>query len=81
MSDPAVLTAAERLQYEGFLRRRQTNATVRRMAEERVALKRLARKTGQSRRLLRQILCGEREDVFRIRQSSLDPSLPRLEQK
>ena len=77
--DPAVLTAAERLQYEGFLRRHQTNATVRRMSGEGVPLKRIARLTGLSRKLVRQILRGAREDVFRIRQSSLDPWLPRLE--
>ena len=38
-----------------------------------------ARQTGLSRKLVRQILRGEREDVFRIRQSSLTPWLPRLE--
>jgi transposase len=78
--DPAVLAAAERLQHEGFLRRQQTNETVRRMSGEGVPLKRIVRLTGLSRKLVRQILQGEREDVFRIRQSSLDPWLPRLEQ-
>ncbi len=78
--DPAVMTAAERLQYEGFLRRQQTNAFVLRMSGEGVPLKRIVRLTGLRRKLVRQILRGERGDVFRIRQSSLDPWLPRLEQ-
>ena len=34
--------------------------------------------TGLSRNLVRQILRGEREDAFRLRQSSLEPWLPRL---
>ena len=34
--------------------------------------------TGLSRNLVRQILRGEREDVFRVRQSSLEPWLPLL---
>lgn len=34
--------------------------------------------TGLSRNLVRQIQRDEREDVFRLRQSSLEPWLPRL---
>ena len=77
--DPKLLTAAERLQYEGFLRRRQTNGMVRQMAGDGVPIRRIVRHTGLSRKLVRQILRGEREDVFRIRDSSLTPWLPRLE--
>lgn len=50
------------------------------MAKEGVAHKRIARQTGLSRRLVRQILRGEREDVFGIRQSSLNPWRPHLKQ-
>ena len=79
--DPTLLTAAERLQYEGFRRRQQTNRMVREMADEGLAIKRIVRSTGLSRKLVRQILRGEREDVFRIRESSLTAWLPRLEQE
>lgn len=77
--DPKLLTAAEKLQFEGLQRCRQTNRMVRRMAGEGVSIKRIVRLTGLSRGLIRQIIRGEREDVFRIRESSLTPWLPRLE--
>src|SRR5690606_10675387 len=76
---PALLTAAERLQYEGFRRGQQTNRTVRTMADDDLPIKRIVRLTGLSRKLVRQILRGEREDVFRIRESSLTPWMSRLE--
>lgn len=79
--DPKLLTAAEKLQYEGYLRRQQTNRMVRQMADDGVPIRRIVRQTELSRQLVRQILRGEREDVFRIRESSLTPWLPRLEQE
>ncbi|WP_417604918.1 ISL3 family transposase [Primorskyibacter flagellatus] len=79
--DRKLLTAAEKLQYEGYLRRQQTNRMVRQMADDGVPIRRIIRQTGLSRQLVRQILRGEREDVFRIRESSLTPWLPRLERE
>lgn len=79
--DPALLTAAERLQYEGFQRRTLTNQMVRRLVQDGMPIKRIVRTTGLSRTLVRQVVRGEREDVFRVRESSLTPWLPRLEQE
>lgn len=56
-SNPELLTCAERLQFERYVRREGTNAVVRR--------------TSHSRKLVRQVIHGERTDVFRVRQSSL----------
>lgn len=77
--DPKLLTAAEWLQYEGFRRGQKTNEMVRHMAKDRTPIKQIVRRTGLSRKLVRQILRGEREDVFRTRESSLTPWLVRLE--
>src|SRR5690554_3498830 len=79
--DPKLLTAAERLQYQGFQRRQQTNRVVLGMAHDGTPIKHIVRLTGLSRGLVRQIVRGEREDVFRIRESSLTPWLPRLEKE
>jgi transposase len=79
--DPGLLTAAERLQYEGFQRRKQINRMVRHMADEGIPIKRIVRTTGFSRGLIRRIIRGEREDVFRVRQNSLTPWLPLLERQ
>jgi transposase len=65
----------------GYLRRQQTNRMVRQMADNGVLIRRIVRQTGISCQLVRQILRGEREDVFRIRESSLTPWLPRLERE
>jgi transposase len=78
--DPGILTAAGRMQYQGFQRRQQTNALIQRMDADGVPIKRIVRVAGLSRGLVRRVLRGEREDVFRLRQSSLTPWLPLLEQ-
>jgi len=43
------------------------------------AIKQIVRKTGHSRNRVRQVLRGDRGDVFRTRQSSLDAHLPLLD--
>jgi transposase len=79
--DPALLTAAERLQYEGYLRREETNAAILAMASEGVSIKEIRRKTGYSRKLIRGVLRGLRSDIFRLRQSSLESWLPWLDEQ
>ena len=77
--NPDLLTAAERIQYEGYLRREDANAAVFALAKDRVAIKQIVRRTGHSRGLVRQILRGQRGDVFRVRESSLESHLPWLD--
>jgi len=79
--NPKLLTAAERIQYDGYLRREQTNATILALAKDGVPLKQIARQTGHSRGMVRQVVRGEGNDVFRIRQSSLDLYLPWLDEQ
>ncbi len=79
--DPALLTAAERLQYEGYLRREETNASILAMAADGASIKEIRRKTGYSRKLIRAVLRGQRSDIFRTRQSSLKPWLPWLDEQ
>jgi transposase len=77
--DLKLLTAAERLQYEGYLRREETNAAILALSKSGIPIKHIVRQTGYSRKLVRQIIRGEPNDVFRTRQSSLDLHLPWLD--
>ena len=79
--DPELLTAAERIQYEGYLRREETNAAILELSKSGMAIKHIVRQTGYSRKLVRQVVRGERNDVFRTRQSSLDVHLPWLDEQ
>src|ERR1700739_577511 len=77
--DPTLLTAAERLQYEGYLRREETNVAILALSKNGIPIKQIVRQTGHSRKMVRQVIRGERTDVFRTRQSSLDLHLPWLD--
>jgi len=70
--NPELLTCAERLQYEGYLRREETITTILALAKDGTAIKQIVRKTGHSRNRVRLVLRVDRGDVFRTRQSSLD---------
>jgi transposase len=74
-----LLTAAERLQYEGYLRREETNPVILALSKNGMPIKQIVRQTGHSRKLVRQVIRGERNDVSRTRQSSLDQHLPWLD--
>lgn len=77
--NPKLLTAAERIQYEGYLRREDTNAAILGLAKAGATVKAIVRRTGHSRGLVRRVLRGQRSDVFRVRESSLEVYLPWLD--
>ena len=77
--NPSLLTAAERIQYEGYLRREEANAAILALAKDGASIKEIVRRTGHSRGLVRNVLRGRRLDVFRARESSLEPHLQWLD--
>ena len=77
--NPSLLTAAERIQFEGYLRREEENAAILGLAKNGTTIKEIVRRTGHSRGLVRRILRGQRSDVFRSRESSLELYLPWLD--
>jgi len=79
--NPKLLTSAEKLQYEGYLRREETNAMIFDLAKQGMAIKEIVRRTGHSRKLVRNVLRGLRTEIFRIRQSSLEAHLPWLDEQ
>jgi transposase len=79
--NPNLLTAAERIQYEGYLRREEANAIILGLVEEGVTIKEIVRRTGHSRGLVRRVLRGQRSDVFRVRESSLELHLQWLDKQ
>ncbi|MGY4497850.1 transposase [Bradyrhizobium sp. GM24.11] len=74
-----LLTCAEKLRYQGYLRRQDSHAAIAALASDGVPLKEIVRRTGHSRNLVRQISRGGGTDVFRTRQSTLDGHLPFLD--
>lgn len=77
--DPAILTAAERLQHEGWRRRAEADAAVLTLFKEGVPIKEIVRRAGRSRKVVRDVVRGGRAEPFRPRASSLDPFLERLD--
>lgn len=77
--DPALLSAAERLQYEGYLRREEAGTVIVTQAKAGLAIKEIVRRTGHSRGYVRAVLRGQRSEVFRTRESSLETYLPWLD--
>jgi hypothetical protein len=70
--NPELLTCAERLQYQGYLRRQETNAAIMALIRDGVPIKEIVRRTGHSRQLVRHVSRGQSTDIFRTRQSTLD---------
>jgi transposase len=79
--DPRLLTYAERLQYEGYQRRQETNDAILELSKQGIPIKQIVKRTGHSRKLVRSALRGQRSDVFRVRQSSLEEWLPWLDSR
>jgi hypothetical protein len=79
--NPELLTSAEKLQYEGFQRREETNAAILAMSKEGATIKQIVRRASYSRGLVRKVLRGQRSDVFRVRSSSLEAYLPWLDEQ
>ncbi len=77
--NPALLSSAERLQVDGWARRRRTNNTVIAMRDDGWSIKEIARTAGLARGTVRRIVRGQRDDVFRSRQSSLEAHLSWLD--
>ena len=77
--DPALLTHAERLQHESYLRREEAYGAIRVLAAAGTPIKEIVRRTGRSRKLVRDIVRGGGGDVFRCRSNILEPHLARLD--
>ena len=78
MIDPHLLTCAERIQYDSYLRRQESNQTIKRLADTGTSIKEIIPRTGCSRKLVRSVLRGEDGDAFRCRESLLWPVRGRL---
>jgi transposase len=77
--DPKLLTRAEQLQYDGYLRRQETNVSILALSKQGTPIRQIVKSTGHSRKLVRSVLRGQHDDIFRVRQSSLETYLPWLD--
>ena len=76
--DPALLTPAERIQYDGFQRRQDNSQAIKALAAAGRSIKEITRSTGRSRKLVRSVLRGGDGDVFRCRVRMLEAHTPML---
>lgn len=67
------------MQYEGYLRREDTNAAILGLAKADTTIKEIVRQTGYSRDLIRRVPRCQHSDVFRVSESSLELFLPWLD--
>ena len=70
------LTCAEHLHKTGYLRREPSGEAILIPSRQSMSINTIARTTNSSRKLVRNVLCGLTGDVFRTRQSSLEPICP-----
>ncbi|MGO9774174.1 MAG: helix-turn-helix domain-containing protein [Roseiarcus sp.] len=74
-----MLTSAEKLQWKGWQQGHAINEHVVALHRDGATIKGIARRTGIARQTVRRILRGTRDDVFRVRASSLEAWTERLE--
>jgi transposase len=77
--DPALLTCAERLQHNGYLRREEAYGAIRALVQVGTPIREIVRRTGRSRKLVREIVRGGGGDIFRCRSNTLEPHLAWLD--
>ena len=77
--DVVPLTSAERLQYDGYCRRREAADVIRALARAGTSIKEIVRRTDRSRNHVREVLRGGDRNVFRSRMTILAPYLEALE--
>lgn len=77
--NPDLLNCAERLQYEGLIRRQENNQVIKELASAGTSIKEITRRTGRSRKLVRSVLRGAAGDMFRCRTSTPDAHLAKLD--
>ena len=77
--DPALLTCAERLQHDGYLRREEAYGAIRALVQVGTPIREIVRQTGRSRKLVREIVRGGGGDIFRCRSNTLEPHLAWLD--
>jgi Transposase len=75
--EPVILSAVERLQYEGYLRREETSTAILKRAKSGLAIREIERRTGHGRGDVRAMIRGQRFEASRTRDSSLEPWLGR----